>query len=219
MRSPLQLTSALVLLLLPVISIQAAAAQQYSTVPFSGTFAGYAVYATPNNLNAATPALCPASAPRSADHWADVALRCCPSGQYGALASNGVVGCCLNGQTCTGAINGGPTTYLQPATTYYQPYYTPTTVIAVTTVVGGGGVVVPQATTVYQQGNPTTQYNGYCSTLRASGPNLPTTGQGQCGTILIIAGAAGWNRDWVKVMGLSFAIQGFFGLFVARVWF
>ena len=47
-------------------------------------------------------------------------------------------------------------------------------------------------------GGPTTQYynpgtatvfNGYCSTIVAHGPGLPTTAAGPCGTVLVISGA------------------------------
>ncbi len=72
-----------------------------------------------------------------------------------------------------------------PTATYYQqPYNPPTTYI-----------VVPAAV-VYTTQPAGIIYNGYCSTLYATGPNLPTTRMGQCGPILVLneAGRRGVGR-------------------------
>jgi hypothetical protein len=42
----------------------------------------------------------------------------------------------------------------------------------------------------------TQKVGGYCSTMFAKGPNLPTTAQGPCGTILILNEASGKRVGW-----------------------
>ena len=73
-----------------------------------------------------------------------------------------------------------------------------------TVVVGGGGVFVGQSTRTINEA-------GYCSTLFANGPNLPTTAQGACGTILVLnegsRGAIGW-----RIWSLTVAFYGGLGL-------
>jgi len=141
---------------------------------------------------------------------------CCPAGTT-CQWTNGVVGCCSGGGACQGQIGAqAQTTVWQPTTTYWQPetstvwqqpttvYQQPTTVYTgQATVYGGqqtvyvaGGAVTtqvaqPQSTQLITTQKTTAQnYLGdYCSTQVARGPNLPTTGTGQCGTILIVAGA------------------------------
>lgn len=69
------------------------------------------------------------------------------------------------------------TTYYQPTTVYQQQ---PTVVV----VAGGGGIITNLSpTTVEVIGYAG---GGYCSTLVAVGPGLPTTEAGSCGTILIV---------------------------------
>lgn len=127
-----------------------------------------------------------------------------------------MVGCCSGGGVCSGQIGAqAPATSVwQPTTTYWQPvqstvyqqqstvYPQPTTVYEQpTTVYTGQSTVLGGQQTVYVAGGvvtsrvaqPQTTPQGYlgnyCSTQVAVGPNLPTTGTGPCGTILIVAGA------------------------------
>jgi hypothetical protein len=61
---------------------------------------------------------------------------------------------------------------------------------------------------------PTTKtinYNGYCSTIFANGPNLPTTAQGVCGTILVLNEANGKGVGW-RIWSLAAAFYGALGL-------
>ncbi|KAG8623888.1 hypothetical protein KVT40_008864 [Elsinoe batatas] len=132
------------------------------------------------------------------------AAYCCPAGTTCGWGG-GTVGCCSSGQQCTG----------QPGAAYqqqnWQPQQTQCYDCAPKTVVVPA-VVTQQPTTIYQQPTvtlvqPTTSalvgvgapfttsvrtslvVQGFCSTQIASGPGLPTTAQGGCGTILIVAGA------------------------------
>lgn len=84
------------------------------------------------------------------------------------------------------------TSYVAPAPVYtktvYPQYYTTT--------------VYPHYTT--QAVAP--QYVGYCSTLYADGPGLPTTRQGACGTILILnhgVTSATVRLAWVGFVGAA----------------
>lgn len=108
--------------------------------------------------------------------------RCCPNGYTCAAPanSNGMIGCCPSGSNCGGAVNVASITTVtvygaqQTSVVYVQP--NPTTVI-----------VYNGPTTVNVYNEPTVQAaGGYCSTQTMDGPNLPTTAQGQCGTILIV---------------------------------
>jgi len=96
------------------------------------------------------------------------------------------------------------TQYQQPTTVVAGGagvYVYPTTTTPAATVNGGGGVV----------------YNGYCSTLYADGPGLPTTRAGQCGEILVLqAGAhAVVGRGFFTVLGIAgaWALVGGLALF------
>lgn len=68
--------------------------------------------------------------------------------------------------------------------------------------------MAPAATTVYTSPQTNVGYGGYCSTLIAVGPGLPTTEAGSCGTILITeadavqAAVLGWARLIAMVVGL-----------------
>lgn len=163
---------------------------------------------------------------------ADMLSSCCPAGTYCKIDSNNNVGCCLYADSCYGEIVGNngqyPTSYYQstyyPSTTYVQPstvYVTQpqagTTVYApvvaatqpvVTTYAPVVAVTQPVVTT-YGPSTLQTQaaYAGYCSTLRENGPNLPTTGAGSCGTILIVAGAGRLDMDMIPWTALFMVVQ------------
>lgn len=139
------------------------------------------------------------------------AYSCCASGYSCSMLSNGVVGCCPSGSTCEGTVNAAQITtvtvtqYLT-TTQYSQP---PTTVVQIgsmTTSTVVPGIYVSVSTT-----NPPIVYNGYCSTLVANGPDLPTTAQGTCGTILIISRANMQPIGW-KLPVLITAFYGVLGL-------
>lgn len=103
---------------------------------------------------------------------------------------------------------------------------------------GYGGVIIPagvgntnqqtqQQTTVYvqqttaQQQTVQTVYNaqGYCSTLYADGPGLPTTRAGQCGTILVLNEGTRDGIGFVHMAGLVGGLHLLGGLLLAlRVW-
>lgn len=136
--------------------------------------------------------------------------RCCASGCSCSWLSDGVVGCCPQGETCSGTVNEAQiqtvtvTQYL--TTTQYQQVGT--TVVQVggqSTTTTYAGIYVTEGTTTTSHNNII--YNGYCSTLTANGPNEPTTAQGGCGTILVI------NSADVRVIGwrLPALIVGFYG--------
>ncbi|KAF2460414.1 hypothetical protein BDY21DRAFT_369432 [Lineolata rhizophorae] len=146
---------------------------------FSG--AVYVVNGNGGTWQAGTAAVCPADA---TVNCADVGYSdwCCPGSCYCAVAANNVVGCCQNGQNCVGNVAvqeiRTTTVYVQQ-TSYIQVQGPPTTVVVQAT---PDNPVVVAAT-------PNTQnvvYNGYCSTLTADGPGLPTTAAGDCGTILVV---------------------------------
>jgi len=149
-------------------------------------------------------------------HRTDATYRCCPTGNTCSLLSNSLVGCCPTDTTCSGSVAANQVTtvtvYQQNTVTQYQQ---PTTVIA-----GGGGVYVyPTTTTPAATVNGGgIVYNGYCSTLYADGPGLPTTRAGQCGTILVVQAGADSNsaRSFWLGMGIAGAwafVGGFLALF------
>lgn len=80
------------------------------------------------------------------------------------------------------------TVYVQQTPVYVQP----------TTVNVVPGVYVARTTNIV--------YNGYCSTLTARGPNLPTTAAGQCGTILVVNG--GERRGGGRLLGVGLGWMG-----------
>jgi len=150
---------------------------------------------------------------------------CCPAGTT-CQWTNGVVGCCAGGGTCQGQIGAqAQTTVWQPTTTYWQPptstvwqqpttvYQQPTTVYTgqATVYVAGGvvttQVVQPPTTQLITTQKTTAQYylGTYCSTQVAVGPNLPTTGSGPCGTILIVADAPRLTlklETWILILAV-----------------
>lgn len=54
------------------------------------------------------------------------------------------------------------------------------------------------ATTVVVNNHPTQAQGGFCATVTMTGPDLPRAAQGQCGTILLVAGATS-----LKVLGVG----------------
>ena len=89
-----------------------------------------------------------------------------------------MIGCCPVGSACAGSVN----------------------VAAITTIT----VQVQQQTqVVYVNPQPTVVYNapvGFCATLTMHGDGLPTTTQGDCGTILIVSEA-----PILKILGYGVA--------------
>ncbi|EME84359.1 uncharacterized protein MYCFIDRAFT_210858 [Pseudocercospora fijiensis CIRAD86] len=158
---------------------------------YSGTSGGGGSDGT---ATGAVQAQCPANFPVSCTNIQQPSY-CCPSGNYCQWA-NSVVACCPNGKTCSGSVQAPTTTYYQEASTIYQ--HPGTTVY----VAGGGGIVTTQSPVTVQ----TVGYagGGYCSTLVAVGPGLPTTGSGSCGTILIVEADA--IRRSVLKAGKMFAM-------------
>lgn len=96
------------------------------------------------------------------------------------------------------------TSYWQPTTTQWQQQtwssYNPETV----TVYAQPTTWQPQQVYTTQAAAGAGQYNGYCSTQYANGPGLPTTGQGQCGEILILPAGANTVFDRRTVLTLLF---------------
>jgi hypothetical protein len=110
-------------------------------------------------------------------------LRCCPANYVCAspLNSNGLIGCCPSGSTCGGTVN---VAQVQTVTVYPQQQ---------TAVV----YAPPTHTTVVNQ-NPNQVQGGFCATITMDGPDLPRAATGNCGTILIVAGAPS-----LKVVGIG----------------
>lgn len=132
--------------------------------------------------------------------------RCCAAGCSCYQLANGVIGCCPDGQSCSGSVD----TAAVSTVTVYASYPVTTTVTSPNTVVVAGAppattVVTSNVDTVVVAGATTSVSEsviaaggGYCSTLYADGPNLPTTRAGDCGTILVVNDAiALWGDAWV----------------------
>jgi hypothetical protein len=104
--------------------------------------------------------------------------RCCPANYVCASPanSNGLIGCCPSGNTCGGTVNVAQVTTVtvypqqQTAVVYANP---------------------PPQTTVVVNNHPNQAQGGFCATITMSGPDLPRAAQGNCGTILLVAGASG----------------------------
>ena len=158
---------------------------------------------------------------------------CCPSGSYCAW-SNSQVACCQNDCTCSsGGGDYEPSSYYA-TTTYYQPTSTyceeceeqTTTIYQQPTSTYCDECEQPQATTVVVApagAYSTTQaypgaYSEYCSTQYAQGPGLPTTAQGQCGTILIEEPSEAMRRvvGTIKLIAMVGVLQLLGGLLL--VW-
>lgn len=101
--------------------------------------------------------------------------RCCPNSYTcsSPANANGMIGCCPAGSSCGGAINVASVSTItvqaqqQTAIVYAQPPAT--------------------TSVVYTQSTQDVHQQGFCSTLTAAGPGLPTTRQGDCGVILVVS--------------------------------
>ena len=86
-----------------------------------------------------------------------------------------MIGCCPSGSQCGGSVNVQSVTTItvqaaqQTDYVYVQP---PVTTVA-----------------VYHEPTQVVQQAGFCATLTMDGPGLPTTREGDCGTILIVSEA------------------------------
>lgn len=93
--------------------------------------------------------------------------------------------------------------------TTYVPH--PTTINAVVYVPppddrGKNTQIQPQ---VYHSSLPNQYYNGYCSTLFAEGPGLPTTRMGDCGAILVVEPNGAERLMSLGMWGLGLWVGGF----------
>jgi hypothetical protein len=113
--------------------------------------------------------------------------RCCPANYVCATPanSNGLIGCCPSGNICGGAVN---VAQISTVTVYPQQQ---------TAIVYANP---PPQTTVVNKPNPAAA--GFCATITMSGPDLPRAAQGNCGTILLVAGAPG-----LKAVGIGATIM------------
>ncbi|KAF2092652.1 hypothetical protein NA57DRAFT_49860 [Rhizodiscina lignyota] len=169
-------------------------AQTNVNAPWSGGV--YVVGADGSTFSQAAPAICPNDAPQNCGNI-NIWNWCCTSGTTCAMLSNGVVGCCPSGSQCSGNINAAAASTV----TVYNSYQVTTT-----------------ATIANQDTNtvPVTEAAAggqFCSTLFAKGPNLPTTAQGDCGTILVENDSTSvWNsgsaplRWWATFWGVGVLI-------------
>ncbi|EUC49165.1 hypothetical protein COCMIDRAFT_85271 [Bipolaris oryzae ATCC 44560] len=168
----------------PIAKPEAVPQQYTNNAPFSG--AVYIVNPEGQQVVAQDQNWCPSSASVSCSN-VDHPSWCCPSNYQCAVPanSNGLIGCCPNGNQCGGVVNVAQittvTVYPQQQTVY----------------------AVPPQTTVYHQPNPA--QGGFCATITMNGPDLPRAEQGSCGTILIVAGAPS-----LKVLSAGAGIVAFF---------
>ncbi|KAK7546321.1 hypothetical protein IWX49DRAFT_114649 [Phyllosticta citricarpa] len=203
--------------------------------PFSGAI--YIVGDGGTQITSASQAQCPADAGQSCGSIG-YPNYCCPTSHTCQFVQqSGVCGCCPSGSTCSGHVDQSQiktvtVTVYQTQTQYVgnQPntvccggavgggtYYTTTQPNAYVGAGGGG----------YLGNNGGNQYNGYCSTMYAEGPGLPTTREGACGTILIVNDAprigGGGDRGWygwgVPVLAAANLAFGGLGVGQARRWF
>lgn len=203
-RSSPTFTSTIAMLaILGLFAHRGAAQDVYA--PFSGAI--YIVGADGVQISAASPAYCPQYAALSCSgigypNWCCATDHTC---QY--LSSSSVVGCCPAGQTCSGGVSAQQittvtVTVIQTQTQYVQGQGT--------TVYGGPAYVQPTTTAYVGAQGGGNVYAGYCSTLIADGPGLPTTRAGDCGTILVVSGAwegAHGGRGWYG-WGVPVAVLG-----------
>jgi len=129
-----------------------------NNAPFSG--AVYIVNPNGQQVVAQDSNWCPSTASVSCSTMGQPSW-CCPA-NYACVSpanSNGLIGCCPSGSTCSGTVNVAE---VHTVTVYPQPQ-----------------------TTVYNQPNPV--QGGFCATITMDGPGLPRTEQGQCGTILLVS--------------------------------
>ncbi|KAF2468643.1 uncharacterized protein BDR25DRAFT_265439 [Lindgomyces ingoldianus] len=160
--------------LLPILCIaEPDADPQYTNnAPFSGAI--YIVNPNGESVNAAGTNYCPSYASVSCANMGSPSW-CCPASYTCASPPNsgGLIGCCPSGSTCGGNVNVASITTVTVQAVQQTSYV----------------YVQPQPTTVAVYNAPTTQVvaqGGFCSTLTMSGPGLPTTRQGDCGTILVV---------------------------------
>jgi len=154
--------------------------QDTTYAPFSGAI--YIVYPNGQSVNTANANMCPSYASVSCSSIGQPSW-CCPTTYTCALPSStsSLIGCCPPNTSCGGVVNAAAVTTITITSQYVATTVAP--------------VVYPSTSYVYVNAYTTTQqagggvvYNGYCSTLTANGPGLPTTRQGQCGTILVVNG-------------------------------
>ncbi|KAF1936958.1 hypothetical protein EJ02DRAFT_69143 [Clathrospora elynae] len=168
----------------PIARPEAVPQQISNNAPFSG--AVYIVNPDGQQVVAQDTNWCPSSASVSCSN-VNQPSWCCPANYVCAVPgnSNGLIGCCPSGNQCGGAVNVAQVTTVtvypqqQTAVVYANPN--------------------PPKTTVYQQPNPA--QGGFCATITMQGPGLPRAGQGQCGTILLVAGAPS-----LKILGVGASV-------------
>ncbi|OCK78359.1 hypothetical protein K432DRAFT_95949 [Lepidopterella palustris CBS 459.81] len=171
----------LLILLFSSLVLASPETQQYTYAPFSGAI--YIVSPNGQQINTEATGMCPSYASESCSSIGQPSW-CCPTSFTCAIpaSSGGLIGCCPTGSTCSGSINA------EAITTITVQSYITSTISPV--YVQHTSVVYVQATTVapvyVAHTSAAVVYNGYCSTLVESGPGLPTTRQGDCGTILIV---------------------------------
>ncbi|KAF1845224.1 uncharacterized protein K460DRAFT_105185 [Cucurbitaria berberidis CBS 394.84] len=152
----------------PIPRPEAVPQQLTNNAPFSG--AVYIVNPNGEQIVAQDSNWCPSSASVSCSNVHQPSW-CCPANYACAVPgnSNGLIGCCPNGNACAGAVN-----VAQVTTVTVYPQQQTAVVYA-----------EPPHTTVYNQ--PNQAQGGFCATITMDGPGLPRSGQGQCGTILIVS--------------------------------
>ncbi|KAF2137665.1 uncharacterized protein K452DRAFT_291480 [Aplosporella prunicola CBS 121167] len=165
------------LLILAITFCANRAAADNIYAPFSGAI--YIIGADGYQITGASPAVCPNYASESCNsigYW----NWCCPAGHTCSYLSNSnVVGCCPAGSSCSGGVAPGSIT-----TVTVTVYNTATTTVVQNI---APAYVAPTTTQVVPQ------WGGYCATITANGPDLPTTRAGDCGTILVINEGVGKN--------------------------
>jgi len=133
---------------------------------------------------------------------------CCPS-ENECSWNNGQVVCCPEGEECYEEEDQWETTseWQQPTTTYWQPtsqWEQTTTEWQQTTEWEPTTTTEWQHTSEWEQTTTTEPYytnQEYCSTLVETGPNLPTTAEAGCGTILIVTPSRATREvvGWIRV--------------------
>ncbi|KAK7533744.1 uncharacterized protein J3D65DRAFT_631188 [Phyllosticta citribraziliensis] len=202
--------------------------------PFSGAI--YIVGDGGTQITSASQAQCPANAGQSCSSIG-YPNYCCPSShtcQF--IQQSGVCGCCPSGSTCSGHVDQSQIKTVTVTVYQTQTQYVgnqPNTVCCGGAVGGGTYYTTTQPNAYvgagggYLGNNGGNQYNGYCSTMYAEGPGLPTTREGACGTILIVNDAprigGGGDRGWygwgVPVLAAVNLAFGGLGVGRARRWF
>lgn len=140
---------------------------------------------------------------------------CCPSDNECSWYDSQVV-CCPEGEECYEEENQWQSTseWEQPTTTYWQQtsQWEPTTTEWQQTTEWEPTTTEWEPTTNQWEQTTTEPYytnQEYCSTLVETGPNLPTTAESDCGTILIVSPSqatrevVGWIRLGIMVLLLQ----------------